>query len=221
MKLLLIRHAESEGNRQHRLQGRKDFPLTQLGRDQSAALARRVAAASPAAVYASPLLRAMETAQTVATIAGLDVIPEPRVQEYDFGPTLSGLTWPEIRAQRPQLGTTPGDNPGNFPSYPGEEGRETFRERVSEAFSEIISRHAADDAVAVVTHAGPIVVFLMDVLHREYSRPIPFSLDNASITTVEVNPKGLPGAPPMVVAGLNDTCHLHGLISSDCAEGSA
>jgi broad specificity phosphatase PhoE len=62
--------------------------------------------------------------------------------------------------------------------------------------------------VALVTHAGPIVVYLMEALGRPYSRPIPFTIGNASITTVELAANPAPFQPVAVVTGINDTCHL-------------
>ena len=66
MRLLLIRHAESEGNAQGRLQGRKEYPLSERGITQAAALAERLTPVPIAAVYASPIRRAAETAEAVA-----------------------------------------------------------------------------------------------------------------------------------------------------------
>ncbi len=208
MRLLLVRHAESEGNREMRLQGRREFPLTQRGRRQAEELAVRLRAQPLAAVYASPIRRALETAEPLAAQAGMSVQLEPRVQEYDFGEVLSGLTWQEIREKQPELIEALLSNRDDFPHYPGEEGREEFRERVCGAIWEIASSHAGEEAVVVVTHAGPIVVFLMDVLGRSYRRPIPFAIDNASVSTVEFNPKAPAGFPRAVLVELNDTCHL-------------
>lgn len=208
MRLLLIRHAESEGNAQGRLQGRKEYPLSERGFTQAAALAERLSTQPIAAVYASPIRRAADTAEAVAGSLGLTVIPEPRIQEYDFGDKLSGLTWQEIRELQPEVVSTIVSGGSEFPSYPGEEGREAFRDRAIAAIAEIVERHAADQSVAVVTHAGPVIVYLMEVLGRTYSRPIPFSIDNACITTIEFAANANPHQPPAVVTGINDTCHL-------------
>ena len=208
MRLLLVRHAESQGNREFRLQGRREFPLTERGQRQAEALATRLAALPLAAVYASPIRRAMDTAEPMAARVGLGVQAEPRVQEYDFGEALSGLTWQEIREKRPHLIEALLSSQVDFPHYPGEEGREAFRERVCAALWEIAERHEGDEVVAVVTHAGPIALFLLEVLGRAYRRPIPFTVDNASVTTVEFSPKAPPGFPRAVLVGLNDTCHL-------------
>ena len=145
--------------------------------------------------------------------AGLEVVLETRVQEYDFGEALSGLTWGEIREKEPAIVEALVNNDSEFPRYPGEEGRGAFRERVCAALSEIAERHRADATVAVVTHAGPVAVFIMETLGRRYARPIPFSIDNASVTTVEIGGSQAAFAPPAVVTSLNDTCHLAALSS--------
>ena len=206
MQLLLIRHAESVGNSELRLQGRTEFPLTERGRRQAEELAAMLAGRSISAVYSSPIRRAADTAEAIAGQLGLAAELQSALQEYDFG-ELSGLTWPEIRERRPRLIEELLSDSGDYPSYPGEEGREPFRRRVSQAMWDIAERHAGDGAVAVVTHAGPIAVFLLDVLGRGYRRPMPFTLDNASVTTVEITEPD-PFRPRAVLVGLNDTCHL-------------
>ncbi len=206
MRLLLIRHAESVGNRERRLQGRTESPLTTRGRRQAEELATALSQQPVAAAYSSPIKRALETAKAIASRLSLTVETEPALQEYDFG-EMSGLTWPDIRERRPQLIEQLLSGSAAFPHYPGEEGREPFRQRVCGALWGIAERHGGEESVVLVTHAGPIAVFLMDLLQRGYHRPIPFTLDNASVTTVEVvEPQ--PFRPRAVLVELNDTCHL-------------
>ena len=206
MRLLLIRHAESVGNRERRLQGRTDFPLTERGRHQAQELAAALSRLPVSAVYSSPIRRAVDTAEAVAARLGLAVDIQAALQEYDFG-ELSGLTWPEIQERRPELIEQLLSDSPDYPHYPREEGRERFRERVCGALWGIADRHVKDEDVAGVTHAGPIAVFLLDVLQRGYQRPIPFTLGNASVTTVEIA-EPQPFRPRAVLVGLNDTCHL-------------
>ena len=220
MRLLLIRHAESQGNLELRLQGRREFPLTKRGLAQAEALAARLVPLPLAAVYASPIGRAMQTAEVIAAKAGLRVVPEPRLQEYDFGEAVSGLTWPEIREKHPKIIESLRSGEPEFPRYPGEEGRAAFQDRVRMAMSDLTAQHNGDENVAVITHAGPISVFLLDVLGREYGRPIPFVLDNASITTVEVNNNSA-HLTQIIVTGINDACHVHHIQSEDRAGGGA
>jgi len=221
MRLLLIRHAESLGNLEHRLQGRREFPLTERGLAQAHALAECLEPAPLVAIYASPIGRAMATAEVIAAKAALDVTVEPRLQEYDFGEAVSGLTWQEIREKQPEIVEVLRSDQSQFPRYPGEEGRAAFQERVRAAMGDIRERHDGDENVAVVTHAGPIAVFLLDVLGRDYTRPIPFVLDNACVTTVEVNDPSSRHLPGMVVTSINDSCHIRHLRSEDRASGGA
>jgi broad specificity phosphatase PhoE len=206
MRWLLIRHGESEGNREWRLQGQREYPMTERGRCQAEALARRLARWQIAAVYSSPLQRARETAAVIAEALGLAVQVLPGVEEYDFG-ELSGLTWWEIQKRAPALAAAAASRSAEYPHYPGEEGREAFRRRVCGALRGLREDHGGD-TVAVVTHAGVIAVFLMDVLCRPYRRPIPFVVENGSITVVETLAQRWAGAPAAVLASLNDVCHL-------------
>lgn len=221
MRLLLIRHAESQGNFERRLQGRREFPLTPKGIQQAEVLASRLAAEPPAAIYSSPIGRAIQTAEIIAAKLDVDVIPEPDLQEYDFGEAVSGCTWEEIRERHPEIIEAFRNDSPDFPDYPGEEGRALFQERVRSACIRITARHNVDTSVVVITHAGPITVLVCDALSRPYSRPIPMVLDNASITTIEVNNGAAPHQPSMVVTGINDGCHINHLQSADRAGGGA
>src|SRR5436309_15923527 len=83
MRLLLVRHAESQGNLERRLQGRREFPLTERGFAQAHALAERLVPLPLSAVYSSPVGRAMQPPEVIAAKACLDVIAAPQLQAYD------------------------------------------------------------------------------------------------------------------------------------------
>ncbi|MGQ9573019.1 MAG: histidine phosphatase family protein [Dehalococcoidia bacterium] len=206
MRWLLIRHGESTGNQEWRLQGQKEFALSRRGRRQAELLARRLAGMGVAALYSSPIRRAWDTAAVVARRLGLAIQPLPGVMEYDFG-ELSGLTWAEICQRAPDLAAAIASRGSEYPCFPGEEGRESFRQRVCAALWGLRESHS-DETVAVVTHAGPIAAFVLDVLGLPVRPPLPFNLDNGSITVVETPSRPWPGAPDAVLVSLNDVCHL-------------
>jgi broad specificity phosphatase PhoE len=208
MKLILVRHGESVGNFENRLQGHEDYPLTALGERQAALTADRLSEEGVVALYTSPLLRAATTATAIANRLGCEAMVLPGVAEYSFG-ALSGMTYREVREH---FAATPAtaDLPPNEREYPGEEGRENFARRVTQAIWGVVDTHP-DQSVAIVSHGGPIALFCQTVLGLPYRRPMPFSIDNCSLAIVEVEWSEATGERNAVLTRLNDTCHLEAL----------
>ena len=148
-ELLLVRHGETDWNREHRVQGHTDVPLNARGREQARALAEDVADVRLAAVYASDLSRARETAAAVATAQALEVVVDPRLREKNFG-SWEGLTDVEIAERFPDA-VRGGWGDG--------EATEDVAARVIEAVEVICARHR-DTAVLVVSHGGPLRAIL-------------------------------------------------------------
>jgi len=200
--LLLIRHAESVGNAERRLQGQGDFPLSERGVDQARLLAQRLSITERlVALYASPLLRTRQTAEIVAEAVHLPVQFIDDLCEYDFGEA-SGLTWTEIGQRYPDLLAAVRARTSEYPPYPGEEGRDAFRNRVCQAVWSLCDCYPEGASVAAITHAGPIVVSCLEVLGLPYQRPAAFAVENCSITTIELRDNRA------VLVSVNDTCHL-------------
>src|SRR5690606_17068018 len=87
--------------------------------------------------------------------------------------------------------------------YPGEEGRENFFRRVTEAMWAVMEKHP-DETVAIVSHGGPIALFCQTVLGLPYRRPMPFGVNNCSLNVIEA-PDGLPGRERVLtLVQLND-----------------
>ena len=202
MKLLLIRHGQSEANAEGRLQGHLDSPLSERGRAQAQALARRLQGEGwqIAALYASDLRRAAETADILAARLNRPVVHDARLREYDYG-LLNGLTWPEIEALGDQIGLNLRLD-AEWPDIPGAEGLEAFRARVAAALEDIRARHQDGDIAAIVAHGGSLSVLLSHLLGLPPRRLFPFRLSNASLSIVEFYARG----PRLAL--LNDTCHL-------------
>jgi 2,3-bisphosphoglycerate-dependent phosphoglycerate mutase len=200
MRLILVRHGESVGNFENRLQGQEDYELTELGRRQAQLTAERLHALGTSALYCSHLLRARETADTIAARLGIAATITEDVSEYHFG-ELSGQTYAEIRERFGAIA-----NPAER-TYPGEEGRENFFNRVTNTLWEIAARHP-DETVAVVSHGGPIALFCQSVLGLPYRRPMPFSISNCSLNTIDASITSDSDTRKAVLLHLNDICHL-------------
>lgn len=143
-QLYLVRHGETDWNRQRRIQGRTDIPLNDTGREQARMTGLRLAARSWDGLLASPLSRATETAAIIGAHLGLgDPEPVPALVERDYGEA-EGMDWLEVERRYP-TGTT----------VPGRETRADVASRVVPALIEIASARPAA-ALIVVSHGGAI-----------------------------------------------------------------
>ena len=139
MRLILVRHGESVGNSENRLQGHNDYPLTELGQQQAMLTARRLAEIGTSALYSSPLLRAGDTARAISDVIGREMELLPDVSEYHFG-EVSGATYAELR-QRFANDPVWQAKPAAERVYPGEEGRDNFYARVTNSIWRVIDQH--------------------------------------------------------------------------------
>ncbi len=160
--LLLVRHGETDDNRNQVFQGQEGSTLNARGRDQAARLAARLASAKarPAALYASDLKRARETAEIVGRALSLEPVLDPELREIFLG-AWQGLTHTEI-AQR---------FPDEWAAWRGGRdirrgGGETYAElsaRMARAVERIARAHAFESAV-VVSHGAALKTFAGHVL---------------------------------------------------------
>jgi len=167
-ELLLVRHGETDWNREHRVQGHTDVPLNAVGRAQAEALAESLADALLAGVYSSDLARARQTAEIVSRHQGLAVVLEPGLREKNFG-SWEGLTDVEIADRFPEsVRGRWGDG----------ESTEDVAARVLPAIERIRARHPGE-SVLVVSHGGPIRIILDQngVEHRRIGNCELFRLD--------------------------------------------
>lgn len=156
MKLLLIRHAQSLGNVDQRIQGHQDQGLSDQGKRQAQSLGAFLAADlwQPSHLYSSPLQRAVQTAQLL--LAALPDQPHvqyaPELQELSNG-IFDGLTWQEAQAQYPQLCQALMSSAEWIP-IPGAEPLEVVRDRAQAFLQTLLGNHDDQDQIWVVTHGG-------------------------------------------------------------------
>ena len=137
--LFVLRHGQTDWNRQKRLQGRKDIPLNETGRKQAyengrilrSLLARENIVPSDVCIKASPLIRAMQTAQIVCREAGLPgkILPVDGLKEQSFG-LLEGMTHDQIREKYPHCWYMRLHDPLAYTPPEGEPGS-LFQTRIS------------------------------------------------------------------------------------------
>lgn len=155
--MFLVRHGQSEWNAVGRWQGQADPPLSEVGRRQGAIAAKKLSGFH--AVVASPLQRALETAETIAKLLDLGpVLTEPGLIERDAGPW-QGLTRVEIEDRWPGF-LDRGDRPDGY------EPNVVVLERTRKALDRIVGQ-VDGSTVLIVTHAGVIYT-----LEESFDEPI-------------------------------------------------
>jgi len=197
MRLLLVRHGQSEGNASGVVQGHVDFGLSELGWRQAEATATALAALRVDRVVSSPLRRALDTAKVIGAAARIEVEPISGLMEYDIGEA-SGLTGAEIRERFPEIMSA--YRRGERLRFPGEEGRELFLQRVSAVLDGF---RETDLSVVAVAHGGVVGALCYAALGLDYGRPGLFRVANCSITEFRRDRAGR-----VVIHRINDICHL-------------
>jgi probable phosphoglycerate mutase len=150
-QLLLVRHGETDWNRDRRFQGHADQPLNDAGREQARALADELAGERIDVVYTSDLVRARETAEIVAARLGAEVLVRSELREIDVG-EWEGLSWPEIEERHPE-GARSWHEHGH--GWTSGETYDQLGERIIKALQQIAADHPAQ-RVLVVGHGGTV-----------------------------------------------------------------
>src|SRR4029453_5681772 len=97
-RLILVRHGESVANAERRFTHGPHEPLSRKGREEALERARQIAARfDPVALYASPFVRALETARLIGSVLGLAPVVLEALQEQDFG-QLRGQGYDAVRS---------------------------------------------------------------------------------------------------------------------------
>jgi broad specificity phosphatase PhoE len=171
--IVLVRHGETDWNRERRFQGHADTLLNDAGRAQAADLADSLTSERLDVVYTSPLRRACETAAIIAARLRLDVRPLDALREIHVG-DWEGLTIEEVRRRYPESASADWHS-----GWPGGETYEELSARVLPALVSLAREHP-NERILAVTHAGPVRAALAAAMGLSYddARPIIGSLEN-------------------------------------------
>ena len=198
-RLLLIRHGQSTWNRERRIQGQLDPPLSEEGRAQARRLGRRLAGRPFAGFYSSDLKRAFETAEAIAAATGSQPQPDESLREIYLG-DWEGLRTDEISEKYPEAWASWVKEP-DWDIVPGGERAADFEVRVAAAIDGIFQRHEHGD-VLVVTHGGVIQIALQRIVGNRSQGIFPFKIQNTSMSVLEKR------NGRVLIAGVNDIAHL-------------
>ncbi|WP_165423374.1 histidine phosphatase family protein [Ktedonosporobacter rubrisoli] len=190
-----------------------NLPLSQKGRSQAQALARRLKNVSFAAAYSSPLKRCLETGAPLLEQLDMQAIlveelKEVRlgsitpVPEFQQGDDLTPLT-EALRARQAEIVRLAAST-GTWDSIPNSEASRAFRQRIASALDEIAQRHIGE-RILVFAHAGVINAYAAEVLGL--AKDFFFPCANTSITIVRAADQ------QRVLYVLNDIAHLQGSLA--------
>jgi len=196
---LLLRHGQTPMSVQKRYAGRSDVPLTDVGVDQAAAAAKRLASAGIGVIVSSPLQRATRTAQEVAEVTGAPVVIDEGFRETDFG-AWEGLTFAEVRQRWPAEMTAWLADPAVPP--PGGESLAEVSARVTEARDRVLAGRQ-QQTILIVSHVTPIKTLVAAALLAPPAALYRMHLDVAALCEIDWYADG-----PAVLRSFNDTGHL-------------
>ena len=202
MKLIIVRHGETEWNRQNRIVGHTEIALNETGRKQAALLAQALRNEKPSAIYASSLQHTRETASEISLVLGVQVKFDDALKEIAAG-DIDGLTFEEVAERH-----------GDFfqrwmrgdPSLrlPGGESFMDLRNRTWPAVQRIVGEHVDGDVI-IVSHTLAIMSIVASALDMKITDFRRIRLNIASISILEFKD----GNASLLL--FNDTCHWNGL----------
>jgi broad specificity phosphatase PhoE len=197
MKLLFIRHAQSIGNQEKRMQGHGEYELSSHGIFQSEQLAKALLSESwyPSHVYSSPLKRAAQTTEILmnhllaaplpATVSDLiDASSSPvtlseqdakrievhyadELKEFQNG-IFQGLTWAEAREKYPELCNELEASP-DWIQIPGAESLQDARDRSRQFICRLFAQHSDSDRIWIMTHSWILQHLIAELMQSDRS----------------------------------------------------
>lgn len=188
--LLLVRHGETEWNKDGRFQGQRDIPLNELGRAQARALRVRLEIAEHAHLYdpahtallSSDLLRARETAEIAFGVAGRTLHVRSDLREFNYG-VFEGLTRHEIEARFPGVLAAWAQGDRSRP-LEGGESRAAVHARAHAAVRGFLAE-VDHPCVVIVAHGG-VMRQLLAACFEGRDEPRPLSMTNTVVHQVRI-----------------------------------
>jgi len=169
IRILLIRHGETEWNRLHRFQGRSDVPLNEMGIAQARALAGAVQSEPLVAIYSSPLSRALETARIIHGLhPGIPLVIEGELVEMDLG-SFDGMDAGAWASKHPDFLRAWQEDPAGV-RMPGGETLAEVQSRAVRAIHRVTRDHAPGDHLLLSSHNFVNLTILCHAMEIPLSR---------------------------------------------------
>lgn len=177
-ELIVIRHGETDSNREHRFQGQLDVPLNATGLLQAGRLAEALAAEPFDAAVVSDLQRARQTAAPLASRLGLEVRADASWREQSFG-QIEGMRVKALHEQQPELFARWAQHEADF-ALPGGESVRRFHTRILAATARLAEAFPGQ-RVLLVTHGGVLDMLWRSAQGESLEGPRRCAIPNAGI----------------------------------------
>ncbi len=197
--ILLIRHGETDWNREKRFRGHYNIPLNENGRSQARLLADALEAINIDIVYSSPLSRALETAKLALKDRNPEIIKEDDLRDIDYG-HWTGIKESEVESKWPHEYEEWKKSPHKL-RIPGGNSLEDIYNTAFKAFKDIAVKQKGR-TVAVFAHRVVNKILIIGSLELGLDRFSFIRQDNCCINIFEYDGSGF------TLSLLNDTCHM-------------
>ena len=201
-EIYLVRHGQTQWNREEIFRGTIDVPLNETGQREARLAAEALKDGPIRAVYSSPLTRAKETAEAIAGRHGLEVHILEGLSDLCFG-EWQGISHKAVRERFADLYQQWMDEPQTV-TFPGGESLEDVRSRGVKAVRDTVAKHP-EETIVMVSHRVVNRVLVCGLVGIDLSHFWQIGQDTTAINLVTWKKGGC------VLTCLNDTCHLRSI----------
>lgn len=204
MKIYLLRHGQTNLNRDGKYQGSSDKELNEFGKKQAELLGRRIQKYNIGIIYTSDLGRVIETSKIINNYVNTEIIIREELREINLG-TWDTLTVEERYQGNAEYAMEWYKHLSDLPYPDGECGADVCK-RVQKVIQDIKKAHYEN--AAIVTSGGTIAILLSEVLGLEQYNRFNMVIDNCSISIIDYDKE----KNKLSVKCINDTAHLENLV---------
>ena len=185
MKLIFIRHGQTDWNVQGKIQGSYDSELNATGIEQAMSLSEKLFNLNYkfSKIYSSPQKRALKTAEILSKSSNVDYISVKDLQEMNMG-KWEGLSWREVEENYPNEYKEWHLN-RRYTKTPEGESYQDMLDRVLKAIHKIINEN--NENVVIVSHSAVIMCLQCYVTNTPFNDMLKFKTKNANITEIDSN----------------------------------
>ena len=201
-RIILVRHGETEWNKEEVFRGRIDVKLNSTGLSQAEETGKALSGEAIQVVYTSPLSRAHDTARKIIHFQDAPVVIEDSFTDLDFG-EWQGLPLSEVRERYSDIYRRWKDEP-HLVKFSGGESLREVSERSKSALQKLILEHP-EETCAIVSHRVICKVMILSMLGLPLERFWDIRQDTCAISIFLYQERR------WIVELLNDTCHLKAL----------